>query len=623
MESTLTQPLSLRGKGIFAIFAVALILSCPMIIAYDEDVEETDAIAPVVMGIALLVSFIAGAGTYHFIDNWGDGHVPDGADQGEINAEFRKAQAELISSNYGTASGMWSKLANNDAMLWPFLESYFNLQAETSASYLWKKDGQYNGDKILEMSSTLSNSMIYNYNLTNAWNEFSDSWSNYRTLWNEKGSAYDSMQLAFTWGSTIWTSDSGRFGADLMKFVTPSDGLDRIYIDIIGDEEQGYSDRSNIMTSVGPGKITSTTTGRTWELQSGENDLGKMGVYSGWYELSTGATYIAQNIAGSVSKDGLMPSACILMHNGDEYAYAYMKGNYPSIVRNGQSIIEDGISMTVSYDDRDGTKVTKTVDIQRILEAYDTVVKAMNSAAITANNAGLTAWTVFNKIDTSSTLIKPSSITSGTQGNTNLTPQQASVMYLSAMNQLSKLGSDVTSDGITISPDSLNLICYGDIYHGGVMIAKNVVYTPFVYSDARIPVGVEDLDVNGVAMVWATEVPSVSDWDGKTDNSAIIDITGAKLDTRNIIYDGTEVSYMDLEVDSMERLGLIGYDAPKPPTPPKTVDVVPLIQAIVILIGAIVAVIGLGTRSPWIIIAGIVIAIAGYFLAGWVVGKIL
>lgn len=606
----------------FALVAVIMVMSCPIIVAYDDDVEETDAFGIGIVGIALVIAFAAGAGSAYLLDNWGDDHVPDGASQGEINAEFRRAQAELISSNWGTASGMWSKLADNDAMLWPFVEAYFDLQAETAASYLWSDDGIYTGDKVLEMSSFLSNSMTYNFNLTSAWNEFSDSWSDRRDLWKEKGQAYDSMELAFAWGSSTWSSETGVFGADLMRFVTPTSSSDRIYIEVVDSEDQGYTDRTNIMTCIGPGKITSATTGRTWELQSGENDLGRMGVYTGWYELGHGSTYIAQNISGSVSEDGLMPSACMLMRNDGEQSYAFMSGEYPTVVRNGQSVVTDSLSMTVSFDDNDGTTVVKTVDLLRVLEGYDGVVKAMTSAALSVNNAGQAAWEVFDHLGTSSALIKPSSIIAGTQGGMPLTPQQSTAMYLSAMAQLMQLGEGATADGIRISPESMTLYCHGDIYYRGVQIAKDAVYTPFVYSDTSISVGIQDVDVNGLAMVWATDIPSLDDWNGVTDNSAIVDISGATLDIRSIIHDGKEVSGVDLEVESMERLGLIGYDAPDPSDPPKTVDIVPLIQIVAILIGAIVAIIGLATGSPWMMVAGIVVAIAGYMVAGWVAGMI-
>lgn len=184
------------------------------------------------------------------------------------------------------------------------------------------------------------------------------------------------------------------------------------------------------------------------------------------------------------------------------------------------------------------------------------------------------------------------------------------------------MGNDATVDGIQISPESLGLIVYGDIYYEGVKIAENAVYTPFVYSDAEIAVGSQYLGVNGLAMVWATDVPSLGQWDGKTSDATILSISGATLDVGNIVANGSETSSISLEVASMERLGLIGFDVPEVPDTPATIDVVFLLQIIIVLLGAVVAVAGLATRNPWLILIGALIAVVGYLLAGWIAGMI-
>ena len=63
-------------------------------------------------------------------------------------------------------------------------------------------------------------------------------------------------------------------------------------------------------------------------------------------------------------------------------------------------------------------------------------------------------------------------------------------------------------------------------------------------------------------------------------------------------------------------------DVPEPPPTPETVDIVPLMQIILVLLGAIVAVVGLLMRSPWLIVIGLIVAVAGYFLAGFIAGLV-
>lgn len=616
---------SRRRTQMAAVLCAVLVLACPLAVAYDDGtvVEETDAIPPVVFLIGAIIVFAVTAyATYSLASMVGDGSVPEGTVDDSVNATLRQLQAQLVTTNYDTASGIWSQLAVNDAQLWSFVETYFDIQAETAAASIWSDAADYDGDRVLELSSFLTNSAIYNYNITSAWNEFTESWSVYPDQWDDDD-AYESMTVTFGWDGYGWDV-AGTFSAELMRYVTPTSSSNRVYVDVVDVTEEGYRESTNVMYSVGgEGSLTSLTTGATYGLDEGENDLLGMGVPSGWYELGTGATYISANISGSVSAYGLMPSACMVLTGGSGFAYVYESGGSYVVVRDGASAVSDTLTLSVSYDDSDGDEVTGgTVDIGRVLSAYSDVSDALNHAALSANYAGEAAWNVYDMLGQSSTLISPTSITAGTQTDIPLTSEQAAVMYIAAMQQIAELGEGATSDGIRISPESLGLVLFGDIYYEGVLIAEGAVYTPFVYSDATISVGRQTLGVNGIAMVWAIGLGSLDEWDGVTSGSTLMSVSGATLDTYNIVDDGTEVSSVTLEVASMERLGLIGFDVPDVPDTPTTVDVVPLMQIILVLIGAVVAIAGLATRNPWLILIGILVAVLGYLLAGWIASLI-
>ncbi len=605
-------------------FCAILVLACPVIVSYDEDtVEESDAVVPAIMLAGAIIVFVATAYiTFSLASSLGGGDPPEGSVDDSVNATLRELQAQLVSSNYDTAAGIWSKLAVNDAQLWSFVENYFDNQSETAVASLWSDSSRYDGDRILELSSFVANSLIYNYNVTSTWNEFSISWSDYRDKW-ANDPAYDTMEVAFTWGSDRWTSD-GLFSAELMRYVTPTASSDRVYIDVVGTNEDGWTDRTDMMLCVGSsGSLTSASTGRTFALSEGENDLHSLGVTSGWYELAPSTTYISQNLSGSVSEDGLMPNACMVLRNGSDFAFVYESGGAFSVVHDGLPAITDDIGLEITYDDGDGNRMSGfLVDLSQVLEAYTDISEALNHAALSANYAGETAWNVYDILGQSSALLKPSSITAGTQTDIPLTSEQASVMYIAAMQQISGLGADATSDGILISPDSMTLYLHGDIYYEGVLIADDAVYTPFVFTDSTLSVGRQTLYTNGLAMIWATGVPVLEDWDGVTSGSIIISISGATLDTDRIVRDGVEVSSVDLKVDSMERLGLIGFNVPDPPPTPTTIDVTLLMQIILLLAGAMLTVIGLLVRAPWMAVFGMIVAVAGYYLAGWIAGMI-
>jgi len=216
------------------------------------------------------------------------------------------------------------------------------------------------------------------------------------------------------------------------------------------------------------------------------------------------------------------------------------------------------------------------------------VMDAINHAARSTVKAGLSAWIIFDQLQASSALIRPSSILAGMQTNTNVTAEQQAAIYALALQQLAIFGIQVRPNDIMISRESLDLVVHGDIFFRGTMIAQNAIFTPFVFlEDTQIAVGSHDWNAPGLAMVWATGVPSLEDWGGQMFQYQLVELSdGYQFRVNDIVSSGVRVSSLTLTVASMEKIGLMNFGISE--TAPifsfsKPINIVAYMTAIVIL----------------------------------------
>lgn len=556
----------------------------------------------------------------------GDSILPPGGDVESVHAAMRDLQGELVQSNYKTGGNVFTSLVQNDSQLWGFIQAYYGLMADTVAATLWTKDGTYDPDKIVERSGLLVNLANYYYNVANTWNNLSLSWADRNDLWNDH-SAYRRMQMGFSYGSTDWMADEGAVTARLMNRVIPTDGHNRVFIYVYDTTQDIVNIGGSSALVAGCNDIfvpeetemVSEDTGMTYGIPAGLTDLTSLGVRSGWYTLSSGHTYVSGNIVGSSSIDGAMPGAALLLDVAGAHGVAVYDNGNVVVARAGVEDVASDISMKVKVDGDEHQWLT--YDMTNLLNAYTTLIKATDQCILDTVKDGETAWRVYDRLETSETVLKPSSITAGTQTDDPLTADQASVMYLAAMQQMASLADGAGPDDVMISPDSLHFYVYGDIYYRDTLVEKGAIFTPFSYADATLSAGMNEWKTIGTAMVWANGLPSYSAWDGVTTGAAIISLSDdMRVDAKNIIKDGNEVSSVSMTVNSIRLLGYLDFSPPKPHPSPHVVDIVPFIRVICVLLGAMIAVIGLVIRVPWIVLIGAIIAVAGWFASSFVAG---
>lgn len=484
--------------------------------------------------------------------------------EAEIKAALRQLRSDIITSNWQNVSQLFIKLINNDAQLLAFTEAYFALQAETAVADLWSETGTFVADRVLTRSTYIVNFSTYKYNVLSAINQFALSMSDERVeIFNAKASTYGSMRMGFSYGSNTWLDQNGLVWTALTDMVIPTADNNRVYIDVI-DYPDRLENTNYLYVFGGNGRIVNTTSGTPYTMPAGANDLLAREIPAGWYDLDPGVIYCG-NFLPSASLNGLEPSAAMVLFSNGEYGLAYEKSGGITVKRGATTWDDlDDLCLIVTFPDETNTTVTESVRLDGIISSYQLVEEALNSAARNTVKSGQAAWILYDELGTSSSLIKPSSLMSGMQSNTSVTAEQQAAIYAIALKQLAVFGEKVRPENITVSRESLDLVVHGDIFYRGVMVAENAIFTPFCYlDDQSIAVGSHDWQAPGLAMVWATGVPSLQDWNGLMMQYEMIELgEGYQFRINDIVAHGTPVQKLDLTIAGMEYLGLMDFGVP-------------------------------------------------------------
>ena len=593
-----------------------------------EDINYTTNMA---VGAAIPLEYVlafgvgVGAGVtfailQHFFAN--DGNKAGGLDA-ELKAYLREQDADKIITNYDTATGIYAKLVESEAQIWAFTRAYWDMQAETAASSLWSPGAVFNGDRILNGSGFIENTVTYKHNATSTINEFSLHWADIRTEWNkgDLSNTYGPMRAGFSWGSNEWFDTAGDLSIALMDHVIATATANRVYINVVPDEFA--LPNSNLFYSDAAAQITNAATGKTFQLAGGANDLVALNVTSGWYTLSPGS--YSGNMIGSSSVTGASPQAALILSSGSSYATVRSSGSSYIVDYNNTSYVTSDVNFVVTWPDKSSVTQKRSVDLGRVLTSYDAVCTAINAATSSAVSAAQTAWYVYEMLETSSILIRPSSVTAGMQTNTTLSPMQSAALYSLVLQQLRYFSENVTPEDIKVSIASLDLYVFGDIYYQGTLIADNAIYTPLAYlADKTISTGYNNWSAPGLAIIWATGINDITEFTSEGMQYGLLEFgEGYTLDIFDIVSHNEIVNSVTLEVESMEYLGLIGFQDRAGLQTFDLVDLTPLVMIIMCLIGAILALFGFFLKMPILIILGGVVIAIGILGAGFIVGLFL
>lgn len=618
-----------RNQRVITLMVALLVLAVPLTVAVsdEEQVEESDAIIPIIVVVAgytakaLVASFIAGA-------------VVGGAlvsavntDPGPNEEETRRVEAQLMAQALMTGIPIYTNAIENYTNIWALTGEHWVRQAEIAASSYWTQGAGYDANLIMDGSRIFINNATMMANATNQINEQFLTMNEHVGQWNDSEVAQyygdGQMKLQFAFGSnSITVSADDQFVARMgtvVRDVTP----DANCVYYAGGPI--YLDNEASVTITG-------SKGHTMTLNPGWNwyEDADTFEYADIYELESGATYFASSMTSVVTTNEVRSAF-------PQVAFAFSSGNDAMIVSYDKTskTLTDGTSRQDVYGgstEPNGLKInilaegvgTESEDLAPILVEYADLQSAISTTQNRANTSAMAVWSIYDSAGSASVYLTTLTVPD-TYQNVTFNEAQKRMITILAMDQLAEYwnsyGGDVKKDDYRMTLDSMSLYCRGSITipggeTGNQTVYEDVIYTPIFYRDQSLKEGSNRIDQQGFVMVWS-EGKSLASYDGEYsyENADLLFISsGSTLGITEMRNNGESIDRIELdaaEVDWIDAEDMEMYD----PYDPEYDDLGELIRLIFIIIGAGLLLYGASKRSiPWIVV-GIVLIVVGFVFA--------
>lgn len=630
----------------------------------DPDGDPVYGIEPVTLAFAMGLTaglFLGGVIGYLI-----GSHLADNPyDEEQLNTEFSKMEAGTLEVAANTAVHLITSILPSDAELWFFTTDYWNKMMEYIVYDEWTAENagfDFNSRQLVYNTGLITNAANYLYTWSNsideAYNHIFDRVGNWT---GGEGLAYtDEMSLSIKWNggsitATNGLSSGGKAYSDLTldfnQYITVDEPT-VVYIDM-ETGNSGFSDRNSGMMYNFSGsqknivKVDSPNAGTSKTLGTGMNDITDLG--SGMYLLPAGTyagpmvsligegmndEYPSGTVTGSlvISKG----STCYLfLSDGDETGATY------TVYNTNGSRVGTTDYLTISIDEYGGG-TTESILLGTdsgngiyldVLTAYKKLVDTITDVILRTYEVGDATWTIFDTCEASSSAIHPSTVTVPVP-ETGVTTEEYLALYLNAMAQIHDYAEvhGENLDGLVIQTDfgSLGLVCYGTIYVNGEAMARDVIFTPYVYTQEQtIYAGQENKFVGtGSAIIWDSE-EDFGDWNQQmniTYAAAMGLDSSCVLAIENIIYNGKEVESYTFEFNSITPGGT-GSDGDDGNSDnighvPDTMDVTLFYALIIAELGLIVILIGRIIGSEVLMLVGVIVLAIGILIPGAIEGLV-
>ena len=558
---------SRRVVAIAAVLVVAMLLSVPASPA-TEEAEGVIFLAPVaVFGIGAVIGFAAGWLANDYLST--DGPVYD---SDKLAAELRENEASWITTSIEDASIIVGNALGMTTETWRFTNAYWQRQAEVAVADQWSANGSMDAERILELSGLRSNSSTVQYNWALLAEAVPGKFS--QVLAGLQDDAYSSMRIGISWnGGSLMTDGDLMIKYGAATIVSGGDD-DRVYLD----------NRSSVYVIGGNARIESSQ--GSYALTAGENNISS--IPSGIYELQAGRMYVG-GLAAVIAEDAADINAGLTAVTSSGMAGVMQQGGQYAVWHGSAQVLSYELRYVVQHEDDQ----SKHADLRLSLSGYQSLLDEMRVTAVRTVNAGQVMWMVFDAAGSSTSLISPSAIMPQLE-NLQLSTEQQYLVYLSAMKQIgdwySRSSSAMQLDDLTVSPESLELVCRGAVYdsNGVQVLGPDAIWTPMVYlRDQPVPLGASSWAQTGLVMVWGSN-ESLSGWEGGGMPVQLIEVTsGYSFQVEEILYRGNETSLVVLQVMSYTQWAQIDLTpVPDPIIPPASLSLMTILGVCALLVAA-------------------------------------
>ncbi len=565
--------------------------------------------------------------------------TPD--DPEKQNEELRREEARLLARSLADGTSVYANALNNYQNIWALTQEHWTRQAELTASSYWKSSGTYSPYDTLTDSGSYYNSALMLVNATNQINEQFSTVADHIGEWN--GSDYvgcygdGKMRLRFSIGSTSIEVDSGdSFTARMGQVVG------------YGNERTVKSGHTAVYYAGGPVYASSDATmtgnnGQKYTLEAGWNE--NLPSVDGWtgadvYRLTPGVTYFgnfmyvleadAADVQGGIlvsdGTDAMIVSGAV---SDDNHCYLYDgKSSYNAWrldEKTDKMVMNSLFKLSVVPQNESDIQ---TSDVTSMMVRYAMLNKQINDVLEKVNQNARVVWGIYDDAGSASAYLSTLTVPD-TYKNVTLTDEQKRLMTTLAMDQLSTWWDDhdreIKKDDYRLTQDSLSLYCRGDIITQGVgtdgsarsTLKEGVAFTPVFYKTTSLETGTQELDSQCFVLVYG-ECSSLSGFD-KTSygNCDLVYLgKGSSLAISEMYYDGKPVDSVELEASQVDYIDAEKMDSWDSNKPKPSNDLDQLIRLVLILLGGIAVVFGLGRGNVVSAILGVILIVAGIFLAG-------
>lgn len=552
----------------------------PIVQEIEQPTETGIAPLAVIAIIAIVANFAAATYIVYEHLNKGDDHM--GADEtgrqleADIVIEMLHINGELLAHNLDGFTDVWR-----------FTNSYWMRQAEVAAAERWGAGQQYSAQALTERAGLYVNTAQLMRNINEGPDATFSQLNDRVNIWKTV-SGYESMKFKLQHGGTSSTFANG-LDLNIRPTATATSAANLVYL--TGDP----------LWSMGAGEIIAVDNTKH-TLTQGYNDMS--GIAPGVYKLSPG------DYAGGMLP-ALMSGACKLragyvVSSPDGVKIAALNDN--GVRYDGNQY--DTLRLAIDT----GTKTSDPVDLMSLLRHYDNMITEIERSLTKAANAAYAAWTVYGAAGEANILLSPSSLVPQLE-DVDVSAEQMTVLTTLYLRQVhdyyQRVQGNLNQTGWSLSPDSIDLYMRGDIYDStGTKLYESVVFTPYIWlEDWTINKDLMTARQSGIIALWG-ETDDLNTWDGAASGTGAQIIAlepGYQIDVKQIVHHGKAVDSVSLTI--MEIRPWDPIVMPKPHQPPKIYDINALIVTVGLLIGALIAMMGVVTRQWWLLAVGAGVAI--------------
>ena len=549
----------------FAAVAVILCAGCAGFFVTDEQEQEPDALAPIIVAFLFAGAF-TGSG---FAIGWMTNDYVDSGDT-DVQPYLRLAAANDMADIMSVAYAFTSNAHANYSQIWGMTKEHWMRQAELEVYSKWQSGQSYDSAAILSGARIFENNEVMTANAVAQINSFLDDVSAKIADWGTKDTYYGKMKAGFLLDNLSHYSDHEQWNADLVSVAEVS-GTAKLHIGTVTSDyiitAEDYT--PGYVYNFGPATTVTSDSGLVYVLNSGKNYLSDLRSTVGSQPFQDGSYTVSDAVIGGDTLCPLMGSGSVSLKAG----FAVTKDGELSLltldggsVRYGHDSFEKVLFGVVPQEIPSGEQAPEPVDFTPVLKGYQSLLDRIYWTSVAANSSASAVWNLYDRADAKDYNVS-TLMASNVYDSVVLSPGMNEVLTLSAMQQLASYygGHETDLSGLEIGLYSDNMdapFVRGSIEDRfGNTVYDDVIFTPFFQSeDTRLEIGSDyTVEQNTLVAVWADGQELVS-WNGTADDCETVFLDqgytfriaqlasytdGAMRNQSSVDFKVTKVNYID------------------------------------------------------------------------------